>query len=99
MARHFATAAQSVMIVRRGLSAAYYHVLLRMTADAGVTLTVDRRIGDRRGTHGEDARAPDRRHENRRGKPPASWFEQGFAMTTAANKPLLTPRKRSTRRR
>ena len=76
---------RSVMIVRSELSAAYYSSLGMTTTENGVTLIVDRRTSDRRGTNGEDAGAPERRDEDRRGKPPASWVKEGFIVTLAAD--------------
>ena len=76
---------RSVMIVRRQLSAAYYSFLGITTAENGVTLVVDRRTCDRRGTNREDREARERRNEDRRGKPPASWFKEGFIVTLAGD--------------
>ena len=78
------TSARSVMIVRRGLSTAYYLFLRITNAETGVRLVVDRRTRDRRGTNHEDAGAPERRNGEGRGKPPASWFEEGFIVALAA---------------
>jgi len=66
-----------LIVVRRGHAGAYETLKTEFERDAnsGVRVLWDRRRGERRETFGEVK--PERRHQERRGRPPAGWSSLG----------------------
>lgn len=66
------------MIVRSGLSPAYYGFLQVFAKANRLELVVDRRVGQRRRRFGRSG--SERRLEDRRGEKPATWDEGNFVV-------------------
>ncbi len=68
-----------MLIVRRGLSAAYYRFLTMFAVHRGLTVVLDRRVRDRRRQPATTAQ--ERRHLERRQAPPKTWETADYLIT------------------
>lgn len=73
------------LIVRRGLSPAYYGFLQVFAKANGFEVILDRRVGDRRRRF--DRFSKERRADDRRTQEPPTWDEGDFLLDTSQKHP------------